>query len=386
LFHCKKLFYGLYFSNGKGKRRYYIMKILFCSEGFLIDGVASFNLYLSSALSKAGHEVAIAGRWAGFKSFRERHINNGVQIIEDISVVPDSRRLVGRSLAFKPDIILTDSRRAFPLAMKVKKRSGARLVTIFHDIIWDKPQKKNREIETILRFSDAVVTSEDHILEQIKALNPSCPAKLIRRPVTDMVKVSPFPAKDPFKVLCLGRLSGYKSPGFRDLLENAVNLKQSIPSLEMTFVGGGDRTPIYKFMANKVNRRVGQKFVNITGTLTDPNPFFKWSTIVCAGATSAIEGLLSNRPVIAFSGFWMGTVTSEKLQSGIDTHFGERSGDLLMRENPGRSSEEVLRLYKKWEELDLEAQTELMRTRLEKIFSSSLVASSFEELFMSLDS
>ena len=41
------------------------MKILFCCEGFLVDGVASFNLYLSSALAEAGHEVAIAGRSAG---------------------------------------------------------------------------------------------------------------------------------------------------------------------------------------------------------------------------------------------------------------------------------------------------------------------------------
>lgn len=360
------------------------MKILFCSEGFLIDGVASFNLYLSAALVKAGHDVAIVGRWAGFKSFKKRHIESGVKVIDNVSVVPDSKRLIEKALAFNPDILVTDSRRAFPLAIKIKQRSNAKLVTVFHDSIWDKPQKKNREIETIKRFSDGWVTSEKNIFRQMQDLHPQCPSMIIRRPISDMVVSSPLVSRDPFKVLCLGRLSGYKSPGFKAILENALELKNIVPSLQITFVGGGSRLPLFKSIAFKINRRTGENFVSIAGTLVDPNPLLQWSTVVCAGATSAIEGLLSNRPVIAFSGFWMGLVCPDTLQYGIDTHFGERSGDMLMREHPRKSVEELIRVYNEWDQLNLVADTKIMQQRLEEIFSSCKISDSFLKLFQNL--
>jgi len=357
------------------------MRILFCSEGFIIDGVASFNLYLSAALSNAGHDVAIAGRWAGLKNFKERHRKHGVRIIETVSVPADSPRLIKKALSFRPDVIITDARRAFPLALKIKLISGAKLVTVFHDSIWNKPDKKNREIATIKKISDGWVTSEKHIFEQMKELSPECPSLMIRRPITDMVNSTPLSSRAPFRVLCLGRLSGYKSPGFRALLENALELKEKIPSLELTFVGGGSRLHLFKALAFRMNRKSGEKFITIAGTIPDPTDFLAWSTLVCAGATSAIEGLLSNRPVIAFSGYWMGLVRPDMLDYGIDTHFAERSGDILMREHPEKVVEELERVYREWENLDVEQNTEIMRKRLEAEFSSKKVACSFEKLF-----
>jgi glycosyltransferase involved in cell wall biosynthesis len=357
------------------------MRILFCSEGFIIDGVASFNLYLSAALSNAGHDVAIAGRWAGLKNFRKRHEDHGVRILQTVSVNADSPKLVKKAISFRPDVIITDARRAFPLALKIKLISGAKLVTVFHDSIWNKPDKKNREISTIKNISDGWVTSEKHIFEQMRELSPECPAIMIRRPITDMVNSTPLPSRDPFRVLCLGRLSGYKSPGFRALLENALKLKENIPSLELTFVGGGSRLLLFKVIACKLNRKRGEKFVTIAGTIPDPTDFLEWSTLVCAGATSAIEGLLSNRPVIAFSGYWMGMVRPDLLDYGIDTHFAERRGDILMREHPEKAVEELERVYREWENFNVKENTEIMRNRLEKEFSSKKVARSFEEFF-----
>lgn len=360
------------------------MRVLFCSEGFIIDGVASFNLYLSAALCNAGHEVAIAGRWAGFKSFRKRHEEHGVKILQTVSVNADSPKLVKKALSFRPDFIITDARRAFPLALKIKLLSGAKLVTVFHDSIWNKPDKKNREIATIKNISDGWVTSEKHIFEQMKGLSPECPSLMIRRPITDMVNPTPLPSRDPFRVLCLGRLSGYKSPGFRAILENALELKEKIPSLELAFVGGGSRFLLFKTLARRMNRKKGEKFVTIAGTKPDPTDFLKWSTVVCAGATSAIEGLLSNRPVVAFSGYWMGMVSPDMLEYGIDTHFAERRGDILMRQNPEKAVEELERVYMEWEDLKVRQNTEIMKNRLEKEFSSEKVARSFEELFESI--
>ncbi|MFP4482253.1 MAG: glycosyltransferase [Thermovirgaceae bacterium] len=359
------------------------MKILFCSEGFLIDGVASFNLYLSGALREAGHEVAVAGRWAGFKSFKDRHRQKGVGIIESIGLSPSGGGLPQKAAAFGPDIIISDSRRAFPLAMAVKERSGARLVTVFHDPVRD-DNRRNRSLETIVASSDAWITAEEPIFEQMKALKPPFPARLIRRPITSMMETSPLPDRDPFRVLCLGRLSGYKAPGFRALLDNALPLKEIIPSLEITFIGGGDRLPLFKLTGMKANMRSGETFVRVLGTRPDPNPWIGWSTAVCAGATSAAEAALSNRPVLAFSGYWMGPLLPDSVSRAIDCHFGERDGAFLMRDRPDAAVSGLKKLYETWEPAQIRHQVNETRMLLSQAFDSKKIVRDFLDLFKSL--
>jgi glycosyltransferase involved in cell wall biosynthesis len=359
------------------------LKILFCCEGFLVDGVASFNLYLSSALAEAGHEVAIAGRWAGFNSFKERHKKKGVTVFQDLALTPVSPRLVRQAAGFKPDVIITDSRRAFPLALEIKKRTGGKLVTVFHDPARD-DRRKNRGLEIIRAQSDAWITSEEPIFEQLNGLAPPFPVSLIRRPISAMVEPSPLPPRDPFRVFCLGRLSGYKSPGFRALLDRASLLKKRIPSLEVAFAGGGDRLPLYRIEAMKQNALAGSRFVRVLGTVTDPNPLFRWSTVVCAGATSAAEGVLSNRPTFAFSAFWLGLVTEANSGDAIACHFGERYGSFRLKDRPESVLEALESLYGNWADGGVEEIVKQARETLEREFSSSLTASQFETLFRSL--
>lgn len=360
-----------------------LLKILFCCEGFLVDGVASFNLYLSSALAEAGHEVAIAGRWAGFNSFKERHERKGVTVFQDIAVTPVSPRLVQKATGFKPDVIITDSRRAFPLALEVKMKTGGKLVTVFHDPARD-DRRKNRGLEVIRAQSDAWITSEEPIFEQLNRLAPPFPVSLIRRPISAMVEPSPLPPRDPFRVFCLGRLSGYKSPGFRALLDRASFLKKRIPSLEVAFAGGGDRLPLYRIEAMKQNALAGSRFIRVLGTVTDPNPLFRWSTVVCAGATSAAEGVLSNRPTLAFSAFWLGLVTEANSRDAIACHFGERYGSFRLKDRPESVLEALETLYGNWVDSGVEETVKQAREALEREFSSSLTASQFETLFRSL--
>lgn len=359
------------------------MKILFCSEGLLIDGVASFNLYLSAALRKAGNEVAIAGRWSGFKSFKSRHKEHGVNVIDGFSLTPISRNLVSRSLDFDPDMIITDARRAFPLALEIKKRSRAKLVTVFHDEIRDDPRKE-RSLDTIIRFSDGWATSEGPILDQMKKLGTGLPLALIHRPITGMVHPTPLPPRDPFRVLSLGRLSGYKSPGHLSLLNHVGALKKAIPSLEITFVGGGDRTPLFRFKALKENLKAGSTYVRVAGSVTNPNDWLKWSTIVCAGATSAAEAVLSNRPTIAFSGYWMGLIGPDNIEQGISWHFGERAGHFRMKHYLGITSETLIDIYSKWDQEQVEQNTRETRMALAKEFDSEEIAGQFMAFFANL--
>lgn len=353
------------------------MNILFCGEGFIIDGVASYNLYLSAALRQAGHQVAIAGRWAGFKGFQERHRQAGVKVIQCASITIDNVWFVKQAMAFKPDVIITDSRRSFPLAQRIYEATGVKVVTIFHD----PPQLERegeRSIKNIMANSHVWVTSEKPIYHELKKINVDLPVHLIQRPITGMCRPTPLPSRDPFHIVCLGRLSSWKSPGLLAIVEKAADLKQAIPSLTITVVGGGRRQVNFWIDAMKANIHMKERFVRIVGTKANPQPFLEQATVVCAGATAAIEAILSERPVVALSGFWMGEVTPENLAQGVATHFAERTGEFYMRDNPYVVIDELINLYRRWDNGKMAKQTNKLRRQLARDFDSQSIAKTFE--------
>lgn len=356
------------------------MNILFCNEGFIIDGVASYNLYLAAALSRAGHTVAIVGRWAGFNGFQKRHIASGVRVIQCLSVTVDNAWLVKRAVQFHPDVLITDARRSFPLARRIRSRTTAKVVTIFHD----PPQferRGNRGIETIIAGSDVWVTAEKAIHQALTAIETDLPAHWIQRPLTGMIQPEPLPPKEPFNVLCLGRLSRWKSPGLRTIVDNALELKRAIPSLTLTVVGGGRRQLNFFLAAVKANARARERFVRIVGTQTDPQPWIQQANVVCAGATAAVEAILSQRPVLAFSGFWLGRVTPGNLDRGIATHFGERSGEFYVRDDPGVVITALIDLYRQWKQEEMADRVIALRKQLSPAFDSETVSDAFQSLF-----
>jgi len=359
------------------------MNILFCSEGFIIDGVASYNLYLSAALKQAGNNVSVIGRWIGKKGFQARHRGFGVDVIQCPSLTVGNAWLVRQAKKTRPDIIITDSRRAFPLSQRIKEKTGAKVVTVFHD----PPQHDRggeRSLQAIIDGSDAWVTAESPILKDLQEIGPDFPVCCFQRPITGVVDMTPLPPKDPFRVLCLGRLSRWKSPGFRTIIERAVELKEVIPSLEIIFVGGGGQYLSFWREARRKNRRFGKAFVRVVGPQRDPQPWIQQATIVCAGATSAVEAILSNRPVLAFSGFWVGLITEENLDYSVSTHFGERQGAWLINDRPDAVPEGLINVYRQWQNDRMEAHVNQLRKCLAVDFDSQTVAGRFHALFEQL--
>ncbi|MBW1988254.1 MAG: hypothetical protein JRI97_01780 [Deltaproteobacteria bacterium] len=359
------------------------MRILFASEGFIVDGVASYNLYFGEALTKAGEKVAIAGRWAGFTSYKDRFAKAGIQVIQSISPFVDGHTLVSKGRAFAPDVIVTDSRRSFSLARKIQETTGAPLFTVFHDPP-ENDLEGERSMANLLAKSDAWITPERPIYRELEALSPDVPLRLIERPVAGRIHPSPLPTEGPFRVLLFGRLSGFKSPGLRAVVDNAAELKKQIPSLEIEVLGGGWRKTVFAQAAARANRRAGEKFVRVLGAQPDPLPFIQRATLVCAGATSAVEALLAQRLVLAFSGFWIGGVTTENLEYAVDMHFGERGGEFRMKEKPEAAVEGILAMHEQWKTRDMAAETALLREKLAPMFSDGLAVSRFWELYRAL--
>ena len=79
------------------------MRILFCSEGFILNGVASYHLHMAVAFKKMGHEVGILGRWLGFNGYQSRFRENGVQVLSYVSPFVTSSAALGLARDFAPE-------------------------------------------------------------------------------------------------------------------------------------------------------------------------------------------------------------------------------------------------------------------------------------------
>ncbi len=186
--------------------------------------------------------------------------------------------------------------------------------------------------------------------------------------------------KDPFHVLCLGRLSRFKSPGIRAMIENATELKKAIPSLKISVIGSGRRIINLWAIANKANLAAGEKFIRFRGTQSNPLPFFEDASVVCAGATSAIEAILCNRPVVAFSGFWMGKVTTDNVDECLANHFGERQGEFYLKDRLEIVCQSLIEIYREWDDQKVAQSSETLRQQLAPEFDGKTIADRFSTL------
>jgi hypothetical protein len=354
---------------------------LFCCEGFIIDGVASFNLHMAASFSEAGHKVAILGRRLGKWGYQKRHIETGVEVLQYFSPGVVSGRALSMAKRFSPDVIITDGRRAFPLALEIHRRLGVPIVTNFLDTPCGK-NKPGRTMKEIHDNSAAWVSSEKLQISQIKDLSPGIPVRLMRRAVCPrLLPVTPLPKRDPFRVLCIGRLSRYKFSGAAAVVKNARKLMSKIPSLEITVVGGGWRKALFAGDAVRANISAGRKAVHIAGYQIDPAPWFAASTVVCGGASCGMEAILSGRPVIAMSGHWFGLVTPENLRDADDTFYAERGGRFWLKDNPEVVLDEIINLYESWDDGIVKKRTDALRNTLSPEFSPELAVRDWENLF-----
>lgn len=358
------------------------MNILFCSDAMIVDGVTSFVFHLASALSEGGHRVAVLGRWAG-KGFQSRLRTYGVEVISIPSPTVGNFWFDRKAREFAPDVLVTDSRRSFPLAVRLKRATGAKIFTFFLDNL-EKTDKKGRDVDSLVRWSDAWLSAEPPLLEKLEEIPTTFPKFLFQRPLFGLLTPTPIPERDPFRILCFGRISGYKSAGPLKLLQEAPMLKKSIPSLEIAFVGGGWRTWKFRLMAAKANAAAGERYLRIIGTQTDPRRWFEWATLVCAGSTSAVEAVLAHRPTVVFSGFWIGLLTPEKLDEAFASYFGERSGPYYVRRHLEKIPAEIRRVYDEWEGERMECDVAAARAAVEPRFRREGAAEDFERIFRSL--
>ena len=300
------------------------MRILFCSDALLIDGVTSYILNVGTALKRAGHDVAVMGRWAG-RGFQARYRQEGLKVITCPSVSVGNIYFDFMAKRFNPDVIMSDPRRSFPLATRIKKITGAPVITYFLDPV-AKTDRKGRDIPSLVKYSDIFTAFEPDILAQLHELNVNVPIVKMTRPLDVFFAPSELQDIHPFNILCFGRLSRYKTPGIFHMLDNINAIQEHIPDFRINILGGGGwRLYKFKALARQLNKSLGRDCVNIIGTQDNPRSYIEKANIVFASATSAMEAAYSFRPVIAMCSYYFGQVTPGNLDTAVRSYFSERS-------------------------------------------------------------
>ena len=352
------------------------MRILFCSDALNIDGVTSYILNTGAALSRAGHDVAVIGRWAGVNGFQRRYRQEGFTVITCPSVSVGNAYFDFRAKHFKPDVIMTDPRRSFPLASRIKRITGAPVITYFLDPV-EKTDRPGRDIASLVKYSNVFTAFEPDTLKQLCDLGTDIPVVKMTRPLDIFFSPSELPAKKPFNILCFGRLSRYKTPGIFHILDNLERIEEHIPDFTVTILGGGGwRLYKIKMLAHKLNKSLGRKCIKILGTQENPKNYIESANIVFASATSAMEAAYSLRPVIAMCSGYFGQLTPENLDEALKSYFSERYGE----KNFARLLPDLFRVYDEYDDNNFRNNLSEVSRRLGDEFSERETIRVFNEI------
>ena len=350
------------------------MRILFCSDALTIDGVASYILHTGAALKRSGHEVGVLGRWSLKGGFQERYRHEGFTVITCPSISVGNMYFDVRAKLFKPDVIMTDPRRSFPLATRIKRITNAPVITYFLDPV-EKTDRPGRDIGSLVKYSDVFTAFEPDTLSQLHGLGTNIPVVKMPRPLDIFFAPSEVPSRENFNILCFGRLSRYKTPGIFHILENLRAIQNHIPDFVINILGGGGwRFLKLKYYARKLNKSLGRQCVNIIGTHLDPRKFIESANLVTASATSAMEAAYSMRPVIAMCSGYFGQVRSGNLEGALRSYFSERYGE----KDFSRLIPDILRIYDGYYDDDFRDDLRKVSLRLGGEFSERETVKVFE--------
>ncbi len=152
--------------------------------------------------------------WAGgrAKGFQSRLREHGVRVIQCLSPTVGNVWFDRKAREFAPDVIVTDSRRSFPLATRLKTVTGAKVLHLFLDSL-EKTDRRGRDMDSLIRYSDAWLSAEPPLLEELDRIKTPARSFFSGAPQRVVICAFIFSDREPFRVLCFGRISGYKSAG-----------------------------------------------------------------------------------------------------------------------------------------------------------------------------
>ena len=83
---------------------------------------------------------------------------------------------------------------------------------------------------------------------------------------------------------------------------------------------------------------------------------------------------------MAFSGFWMGKVTTGNVDECLANHFGERQGEFYLKDRLEIVCQSLIEIYHEWDDQKVTQSLETLRHRLAPEFDGKAIAERFSNL------
>lgn len=124
------------------------------------------------------------------------------------------------------------------------------------------------------------------------------------------------------KIVYISRMDEDRALVAFHLAEIVPELVKINPDIEVVIVGGGNVYDKLEAQVNEINKRLGKRYIVLTGARTDIYKFTAMSDIFVGVSRSALEAMACEAPVIvAGNEGYLGIFDEDKLQNAIDTNF-----------------------------------------------------------------
>lgn len=124
------------------------------------------------------------------------------------------------------------------------------------------------------------------------------------------------------KIVYISRMDEDRAQVAFHLAEIVPELVKINPDIEVVIVGGGNVYDKLEAKVSEINKRLGKRYIVLTGPRTDIYKFCALSDVFVGVSRSALEAMACEKPVIvAGNEGYLGIFDEDKLENAIDTNF-----------------------------------------------------------------
>ncbi len=299
------------------------MKVLLVSMRMDIGGAETHILELARELNKRGHYVKIASEGGVYVDMLSKegigHIYAPLASKKISDVLLSYKTLSASIKEEKFDIVHSHARIPNFIIKLLKMRYNFGFVSTLHFAF-----TKNKLVEKFSVWGEKNLAVSDDLRRHL-IKNSHVKAKNV---VTTVNGINPIPfeeendcdylykefslKKDSKKIVCVCRLERSNCESMYALVKQAENINKKLKNVQLLLVGDGESFDELKTMADKVNRKTGQKTVVMMGARQDVNNIIKISDVFVGISRAALEAMMAGKIVVLTGSYGHHGVLFEK--------------------------------------------------------------------------
>ncbi len=355
------------------------MRILLVSMRMDIGGAETHILELARELNKRGHFVKIASEGGVYVDVLKKegieHIYAPLTSKKPKALIESYNTLSKSIKEDKFDIVHSHARIPNFIIKLLRLRYDFGFVSTLHFAFTKKKVvekfsvwgEKNLAVSDDLRrhlIKNSSVKAKD-VVTTVNGINPD----MFLQDTDFGYLYKEFPLKkDSKKIVCVCRLERANCESMFALVKQAENINKKLKNVQIILVGDGEAYDELKSMADKVNRKTGQKTVIMTGARQDVNNIIRICDVFVGISRAALEAMMAGKIVVLTGSYGHHGVLLEKdFEKNMLTNFTCRKLPQIKAEKVYDSVCEAYLMDKEQKQRNIQA----IKTLVEENFSAS---------------